>query len=186
MLKPQSNKKGFTIIEVVLVLAIAGLIFMAVFIALPALQRSQRDTRRKQDISRVIAQLQGYQGSNKSRLPAEDNGQVADKTIDGEAMKGQKANLGTWEYFYNHYLVSEENDDFSDPSGGAYSLKIRNDDKGLADTFKEQSSDSPKNAIVINVNHQCDGESVKKATGGSRKVAVRYRAEGGSIICQNN
>ncbi|MBP6925380.1 prepilin-type N-terminal cleavage/methylation domain-containing protein [Candidatus Saccharibacteria bacterium] len=31
------TKKGFTIIEVVLVLAIAGLIFLMVFIALPAL-----------------------------------------------------------------------------------------------------------------------------------------------------
>lgn len=39
--------KGFTIIEVVLVLAIAGLIFLAVFLALPALQRNQRDTQRK-------------------------------------------------------------------------------------------------------------------------------------------
>lgn len=34
------TKKGFTIIEVVLVLAIAGLIFLMVFLALPALQRS--------------------------------------------------------------------------------------------------------------------------------------------------
>jgi prepilin-type N-terminal cleavage/methylation domain-containing protein len=39
------NKKGFTIIEVVLVLAIAALIFLMVFSALPALQRNQRDTR---------------------------------------------------------------------------------------------------------------------------------------------
>ena len=38
------NKKGFTIIEVVLVLAVAGLIFLMVFLALPALQRAQRDT----------------------------------------------------------------------------------------------------------------------------------------------
>ena len=41
------DKGGFTIIEVVLVLAIAGLIFLMVFIALPALQRSQRDTERR-------------------------------------------------------------------------------------------------------------------------------------------
>ena len=40
------KEKGFTIIEVVLVLAIAGLIFLMVFIALPALQSSQRDTAR--------------------------------------------------------------------------------------------------------------------------------------------
>ena len=42
-----SQAEGFTIIEVVLVLAIAGLIFLMVFVALPALQRSQRDTQRK-------------------------------------------------------------------------------------------------------------------------------------------
>ena len=35
-----NSKKGFTIIEVVLVLAIAGLIFLMVFVALPALQRA--------------------------------------------------------------------------------------------------------------------------------------------------
>ncbi|MBR3323388.1 prepilin-type N-terminal cleavage/methylation domain-containing protein, partial [Candidatus Saccharibacteria bacterium] len=55
------TKRGFTIIEVVLVLAIAGLIFMMVFIALPALQRSQRDTQRTNDMSRFMTQLTQYQ-----------------------------------------------------------------------------------------------------------------------------
>lgn len=53
----KDNKKGFTIIEVVLVLAIAGLIFAMVFIALPALQRSQRDQSRKNDASTVAAAI---------------------------------------------------------------------------------------------------------------------------------
>ena len=48
----RTPRGGFTIIEVVLVLAIAGLIFLMVFIALPALQRSQRDTQRRDDIAR--------------------------------------------------------------------------------------------------------------------------------------
>ncbi len=47
MSRQQLKEKGFTIIEVVLVLAIAALIFLMVFIALPALQRNQRDTARK-------------------------------------------------------------------------------------------------------------------------------------------
>ena len=54
------NKKGFTIIEVVLVLAIAGLIFLMVFIALPALQRSQRNTRRRQDMARILSAFNDY------------------------------------------------------------------------------------------------------------------------------
>ena len=47
--KISTTKQGFTIIEVVLVLAIAGLIFLMVFVAFPALQRNQRDTQRRQD-----------------------------------------------------------------------------------------------------------------------------------------
>ncbi|MEI6053927.1 MAG: type II secretion system protein [Candidatus Saccharibacteria bacterium] len=66
-----SNKKlkGFTIIEVVLVLAIAGLIFLMVFIALPALQRSQKDTQRKNDLSRIMTQLTNYESNNRGEFP---------------------------------------------------------------------------------------------------------------------
>ena len=60
------NKKGFTIIEVVLVLAIAGLIFAMVFIALPALQRSQRDQSRKNDISTVAAAINNWNSANRN------------------------------------------------------------------------------------------------------------------------
>ena len=58
----------FTIIEVVLVLAIAGLIFLMVFLALPALQRSQRDTQRKNDIGRLKAAYQQYKANNKGGI----------------------------------------------------------------------------------------------------------------------
>lgn len=63
------QKKGFTLIEVVLVLAIAGLIFLIVFLALPALQRSQRDTQRKQDLSRFMSQLTNYSSNRNGSVP---------------------------------------------------------------------------------------------------------------------
>ena len=63
------NQKGFTIIEVVLVLAIAGLIFLMVFIALPALQSSQRDTARKNDVSAVASGVTSYTGNNRGTFP---------------------------------------------------------------------------------------------------------------------
>ena len=69
----KNNQKGFTIIEVVLVLAIAALIFLMVFIALPALQRSQRDTQRKSDVSRLQTAIQNAQSSNRNQLPALDD-----------------------------------------------------------------------------------------------------------------
>ncbi|MFZ1706447.1 MAG: type II secretion system protein [Candidatus Nanogingivalis sp.] len=65
-----SQKPAFTIIEVVLVLAIAGLIFLMVFIALPALQRNQRDTQRKNDIGRVLTAVQKYQANNRGNMPS--------------------------------------------------------------------------------------------------------------------
>ncbi len=68
MLKTNQTKKGFTIIEVVLVLAIAGLIFLMVFIALPALQRNQRDTQRRQDYGDLSSAITQYSASN-GRLP---------------------------------------------------------------------------------------------------------------------
>lgn len=64
------TKKGFTIIEVVLVLAIAGLIFLMVFIALPALQKGQRDNQRRQDVGTIVSQLNSYATNNRGALPA--------------------------------------------------------------------------------------------------------------------
>ena len=60
---------GFTIIEVVLVLAIAALIFLMVFIALPALQASQRDTARKNDVSTVSAAVNSFISNNSGSFP---------------------------------------------------------------------------------------------------------------------
>lgn len=68
-----NSKKGFTIIEVVLVLAIAGLIFLMVFIALPALQRNQRDTARKNEVSKVLSSITTYQSNNRGAAPSADD-----------------------------------------------------------------------------------------------------------------
>ncbi len=93
----QQNKKGFTIIEVVLVLAIAGLIFLMVFVALPALQRGQRDSQRRSDISRFMSQVNSYQTNNGGRVPS------ADKDAMGK--------------FLNNYM-KRSSGEFVDPQSG--------------------------------------------------------------------
>ena len=96
---PQGNKQqGFTIIEVVLVLAIAALIFLMVFIALPALQRSQRDTQRKADVARVQTAIQNYQSNNRNALP----------TFNAAFITG--------------YLTVNGADSFADPDGTDYTF----------------------------------------------------------------
>ena len=66
-MKNKNFIKGFTIIEVVLVLAIAGLIFLMAFVALPALQRAQRDQARKNDVGLVADAIKRWQGNNRGR-----------------------------------------------------------------------------------------------------------------------
>lgn len=98
----KNNEKGFTIIEVVLVLAIAALIFLMVFIALPALQRSQRDTQRKNDISRVMTAIQNYQSNNRNKLPA-------------------NSELTGGGFIQDYLAVNGET--FTDPNGDNYSFR---------------------------------------------------------------
>lgn len=65
----QRKNGGFTIIEVMIVLAIAGLIMALVFLAVPALQRSSRNTQRKTDVSAVLAAISDYSNNNGGALP---------------------------------------------------------------------------------------------------------------------
>lgn len=63
------KKDGFTIIEVVLVLAIAALIMLLVFLAWPALQRGQRDQARKNDVTAVGSAIGTHKSNNRGTLP---------------------------------------------------------------------------------------------------------------------
>ncbi len=63
MLK-KSNQKGFSIIEVLIVLAIAGLIMLIVFLAVPALQRNARNNDYSAEANRYASAFQEVQ-SNK-------------------------------------------------------------------------------------------------------------------------
>lgn len=69
MLK-KSNQKGFSIIEVLIVLAIAGLIMLIVFLAVPALQRNSRNSQRKSDVTAAIGSLQEAISNNNGKLPS--------------------------------------------------------------------------------------------------------------------
>jgi prepilin-type N-terminal cleavage/methylation domain-containing protein len=73
------KEKGFTIIEVLIVLAIAGLILLVVFLAVPALQRNARNTSRKEDVASILGGFSEYTNNNNGNLPASIN--VANGTL---------------------------------------------------------------------------------------------------------
>ena len=105
------SKKGFTIIEVVLVLAIAGLIFLMVFLALPALQRSQRDTQRRDDLARFQTAIANYQTNNRGKIPGNN---VASGS-NAEAYRKAYA-----EFMVNYLWVG--GDEYVDPDGQVYAI----------------------------------------------------------------
>jgi prepilin-type N-terminal cleavage/methylation domain-containing protein len=65
----QSKRHGFTIIEVMIVLAIAGLIMLIIFLAVPALQVTARNTQRKHDAAAIAAALANYADTNGGAMP---------------------------------------------------------------------------------------------------------------------
>ena len=60
---------GFTIIEVMIVLAIAGLIMLIVFLAVPSLQRNSRNTQRRNDVAALLGAVSEYSDNNAGVLP---------------------------------------------------------------------------------------------------------------------
>lgn len=133
-------QKGFTIIEVVLVLAIAGLIFLMVFIALPALQRNQRDTQRRSDVGTFVSQLQSYSTNNKGKVPSNqgdlDTFMKGYLKADAEGFNdpttgtahtakygvGQPANPG--DIFYSAKAICDGETIATDPAGNARAAAI--------------------------------------------------------------
>lgn len=67
--KLKKNNQGFTIIEVMIVLAIAGLILLIVLLAVPALQRNSRNTAIKNDASAVSAGVNEFKSNNDGSPP---------------------------------------------------------------------------------------------------------------------
>lgn len=63
------KEKGFTIIEVLIVLAIAGLILLVVFLAVPALQRNARNTSRTNDVAALLGGISEFVNNNNGNLP---------------------------------------------------------------------------------------------------------------------
>ena len=150
------NKKGFTIIEVVLVLAIAGLIFLIVFLAVPALQRSRRDTQRRSDASRMIAQLEQYAANNNGNYPTDSS------YINGA----------------NSTFAEDYMDSFEDPSEGAYTINA------LA-AATNGDIDPGVIEYSVTIKCSSTGNNFETGQGG-RDIAVRIGLETGGAYCQDN
>lgn len=69
MNKSRSKTDGFTIIEIMIVLAIAGLIIFIVLIAVPSAQRNARNLQRKNDAASVAGAVNTFMNNNGNIAP---------------------------------------------------------------------------------------------------------------------
>lgn len=63
------NQSGFTIVETIIVLAVAGLMLLLIFYAIPSLQRNGRNNQRKQDVSTLLQAVSHYEVDNSANFP---------------------------------------------------------------------------------------------------------------------
>lgn len=63
------KSEGFTIIEVLIVLAIGGLIMLIVFLAVPALQRNSRNTQYRNEASAYAGAVSEWSNNNNGKVP---------------------------------------------------------------------------------------------------------------------
>lgn len=169
----KNKKKGFTIIEVVLVLAIAGLIFLMVFVAFPQLQRNQRDTQRRNDMARFLTAVMNYQTNNRNRLPFSTSDSVIPSS------------------FIQNYLTVD-GDIFQDPTASedddaTYASTVQACDATGDDDGKCKTNAAADTLGTINVyiGATCDGETPIKAEG-NRKFAFTLKLEGAGTYCGQN
>lgn len=195
------SKKGFTIIETSLVLAIAGLILVMAFVALPALQRQTRDAKRKEDAATFMQALTKYQENNRGQLPEYtintslkyDTGNITDWWEWNEEWS-HGSTSHAWGRFYVQYL----GDNFLRPDGEKYEFVVSEcSDAGdvgyCADgKFGYGKSDSTERAFdnrrvdwFIYIPAICEnGKPVPSSN--KRNVAMAVMLETGGNICVDN
>jgi type II secretory pathway pseudopilin PulG len=67
--KSKNRSEGFTIVETLIVLAIAGLIILIVLLAVPALQRSSQNSNIKSDAEAVASAINDFESNNQGVQP---------------------------------------------------------------------------------------------------------------------
>ena len=144
-----------------------------VFIALPALQRSQRDAQRKQDVSRLLDAVQRYKSNNRGQLPS------VLQTASWAGLTNSSSDR-----FIKTYLAVDG--PFRNPQGETWHMH------GVS--YSTPGSELPPlNATTLSyqlrefysaVGMKCDGSGLVVAQGPGH-VAVRIFLESGGVYCES-
>jgi len=152
---------GFTIIEVMIVLAIAGLIMAIVFFAVPQLQRNSEDQKRKSIANSVGAQIDTYAANTHGIYPFSVPNTFA--YPHNSALCQPVPRDGCYSDFISRYING--NIDTTDPSTGQPILTGADYSHGVPIEWPDPPSPSITTTIhageiFIVFGAKCDGDSV--------------------------
>lgn len=168
-MKVSRKQEGFTIIEVMIVLAIAGLIIVVALIAIPQLQRNQRNNARQSILSRISTEIGNYAGNNNGQVPSNQ-----DELDDVETRYLSDVNL-------------------EDPRTGVQMPLTLGTDAvdavpGLIDSAPADDgaggTTGDLGIAYYQASRSCDGETL--IAGSAREYALYTVLEGGAIYCLDN
>lgn len=151
----KKRESGFTIIEVLIVLAIAGLILVIVFLAVPNLQRNARNTSRKSEASRIASAAANFVSNNNGVVPGGSPYNAATATTDATSILKDSGTLSQLSLATGASAVA------------ANKVAVVN-----AAPAANLAAD---NEIAIGVGFQCQGATM--VAGSARQLALYYPIE---------
>lgn len=149
-----NKAKGFTIIEVMIVLVIAASILLMVFLAVPSLQRSSRNTQRRGDVARIASALFEYSTNNNGTFPA-DNAAFQSNVVNNVKLSYYTSGNVVWYAFGDGNVLNEV------------------DIVGSNSVIKDSNQ-----KVVLTSGAKCSG--VAAAVGSARQFVALYNVETGS------
>lgn len=156
--KMKSNKSGFTLIEVVLVLAIGGLIFLLAFLAFGQATKNRRDTQRRSDGARVVSEIENSKGDS------------------GGSSFSSAATLGA---FAQDYLGGT-----SSPTGGSFTSNNITYTFNYGTSVPGTAVTSSTGYLTTQQNTKCSGNTLTTGSGNG-DYGVLVKLEKG-VACRDN
>ena len=169
--------RGFTIVEIALVLGIAGLIMVMAFVALPSLWSSQRDADRRANVMNLISALKTFQTNNSRGALPKPNGTTTTYSVVKDTTYNSTTEGDTWKGFIQDYYLKGQS--IEDPGGKVYEIRIINDCgvSGVGDPCEVTPSTDNFNTINKNNGYKFDIASptiyvVRGATCDEDQIAI--------------
>lgn len=164
--KLRKKTEGFTIIEVMIVLAIAALILVVVLIAIPQLQRAQRNAARRDINGRIKTELDNFAGNNNGTYPV----------ANAAAGNNNFGNNGVANSFVGRYMTGA-NVNINDPSTAA---------PVLFNVTGAIPVPIGQGTVYYRTGNICAGELPTTVGATPRSYAVVMGLEGGAGFCLDN